>query len=111
MHDLGILESQSPYNLGPALVVADDLMHCSPELKDRLLEVLASPEYTEMNEIGGIILETASHYDLTTSDGAARFCRMHLRRLSWGDGWRPVCELESLRRTITSWVAQGARHC
>ena len=79
-----------------ALLFADDLLSCSPEIRKETLDTL-SQKQTELFSVVQIVLGTAPYYNLLDKDKNHRFVRMVIRKLRL-PSWVPVDNADSLRR-------------
>lgn len=84
-----------------ALLTADDLSHCSKELKEKMLETLQA-KHPHTTKLGNKILEASSHYDLLDQAGNEKFIRRVIQKLKLGSGWVPSLESElaSLKKMV-----------
>jgi len=76
-----------------ALRVTDDLLHCSDELKEEMLETLQA-KHPHTTRLVNKVLEAYSHYDLLDQSGNEKFFRRVIQKLQLGSGWIPAPELD-----------------
>lgn len=84
-----------------ALLATDDLLHCSKELKEKMLETLQA-KHPRTTRLANKILEVSSHYDLLDQTGNEKFIRKVIQTLQLGNGWIPAPELdlEALQKLV-----------
>lgn len=82
-----------------ALLFADDVINCSDDIKDDLMEILKE-EYPVTLSFLEKILDIASKYDLNEPKSNLAFLKKLVSSLYLGEGWKVMDEIVELRETI-----------
>jgi hypothetical protein len=83
-------------HLRNALLFADDLISCTPELHEELFSLI-SQKHPKTFEYVKIILETATFYDLNDPKSHAKFAKMLIKKLNVKKDWSFTNEVYELK--------------
>ena len=82
-----------------ALLFADDILNCSENIKNDILEIL-SEDYPVTFSFLEKILDLISRHDLNSSKGNLAFLKDLVNSIYLGDGWKVIDEVVELKEMI-----------